>query len=344
MACADTNEHCDYWTKNGECQKNPVYMNQSCKKACGLCTEGCTNVYPDSNCYFWANRAQCTTNQAFMHLNCKKTCKICNDNSESSTTTANTTRATIKAPTTKAPTTKSLTAKTPTNTPTKAPTTIAPTTKAPTVDTSTKRRVTPTSINTSHAPTITALTIGPNQHQDSSHTEPESTHTALYISVPLLITGVIILVAIVCRRKFNGRDVKKGRSAMNGLPNTTGGNGSELPIYYTIDDDKTVRYDESQKGNLAPTPGAYISPVYHITPHTQEAYDYVDESGTQNDLGYDVSKLHGRADNQYEQGECGTGYNALRIVQSKRGTGQNEHFYDSCDDQLSMQDKKSHNP
>ncbi|WAR08319.1 hypothetical protein MAR_018277 [Mya arenaria] len=281
-------------------------MNQSCKKACGLCTEGCTNVYPDSNCYFWANRAQCTTNQAFMHLNCKKTCKICNDNSESSTTTANTTRATIKAPTTKAPTTKSLTAKTPTNTPTKAPTTIAPTTKAP--------------------------------------TEPESTHTALYISVPLLITGVIILVAIVCRRKFNGRDVKKGRSAMNGLPNTTGGNGSELPIYYTIDDDKTVRYDESQKGNLAPTPGAYISPVYHITPHTQEAYDYVDESGTQNDLGYDVSKLHGRADNQYEQGECGTGYNALRIVQSKRGTGQNEHFYDSCDDQLSMQDKKSHNP
>jgi prolyl 4-hydroxylase len=35
--CADRHENCAYWAKNGECDKNPAYMNNACKLACKKC-------------------------------------------------------------------------------------------------------------------------------------------------------------------------------------------------------------------------------------------------------------------------------------------------------------------
>ncbi|CAI5482235.1 unnamed protein product, partial [Closterium sp. Yama58-4] len=33
-ACTDSNAYCQYWAEAGECEKNPVYMNEACRKAC----------------------------------------------------------------------------------------------------------------------------------------------------------------------------------------------------------------------------------------------------------------------------------------------------------------------
>lgn len=37
VQCADQNEFCKSWQENGECDKNPGYMLESCKKSCGRC-------------------------------------------------------------------------------------------------------------------------------------------------------------------------------------------------------------------------------------------------------------------------------------------------------------------
>ena len=36
-SCTDQNQHCQNWASVGECQSNPGYMNQFCKKSCGVC-------------------------------------------------------------------------------------------------------------------------------------------------------------------------------------------------------------------------------------------------------------------------------------------------------------------
>ncbi|GJP36053.1 hypothetical protein CLOM_g20587 [Closterium sp. NIES-68] len=36
--CADEIEHCALWAKQGECDKNPGYMHQSCARSCGKCS------------------------------------------------------------------------------------------------------------------------------------------------------------------------------------------------------------------------------------------------------------------------------------------------------------------
>ena len=35
--CFDENEHCEYWANTGECEINPGYMFEYCKKSCGVC-------------------------------------------------------------------------------------------------------------------------------------------------------------------------------------------------------------------------------------------------------------------------------------------------------------------
>ena len=36
-ACADDDERCARWAKEGECEGNPMFMHERCKKACGVC-------------------------------------------------------------------------------------------------------------------------------------------------------------------------------------------------------------------------------------------------------------------------------------------------------------------
>lgn len=35
--CGDLNEQCTEWAFFGECEKNPAFMLETCKKSCGEC-------------------------------------------------------------------------------------------------------------------------------------------------------------------------------------------------------------------------------------------------------------------------------------------------------------------
>jgi len=35
--CSDSHQHCQYWASIGECNKNPSWMLQNCRKSCGNC-------------------------------------------------------------------------------------------------------------------------------------------------------------------------------------------------------------------------------------------------------------------------------------------------------------------
>lgn len=35
--CTDDNDQCQEWSFFGECEKNPSFMNVTCRKACALC-------------------------------------------------------------------------------------------------------------------------------------------------------------------------------------------------------------------------------------------------------------------------------------------------------------------
>ncbi|CAL4061469.1 unnamed protein product, partial [Meganyctiphanes norvegica] len=41
-SCSDSNPGCPGWAGNGECQKNPSYMKNNCKKSCNNCPSGST--------------------------------------------------------------------------------------------------------------------------------------------------------------------------------------------------------------------------------------------------------------------------------------------------------------
>merc|ERR1712176_404710 len=46
--CRDSTRDCEYWGKSGECDKNPGFMLQACKKACNACPAGCED--DNGNC------------------------------------------------------------------------------------------------------------------------------------------------------------------------------------------------------------------------------------------------------------------------------------------------------
>lgn len=35
--CQDDNENCKDWSRSGECEKNPRYMLQQCRRSCNVC-------------------------------------------------------------------------------------------------------------------------------------------------------------------------------------------------------------------------------------------------------------------------------------------------------------------
>ena len=80
-SCTDKSQHCNYWARNGECQKNPSYMNESCRKSCNLCNGGggggqnCNDK--SRNCNYWASTGECSRNPAYMRPNCAKSCNFC---------------------------------------------------------------------------------------------------------------------------------------------------------------------------------------------------------------------------------------------------------------------------
>ncbi|CAL1543605.1 unnamed protein product, partial [Lymnaea stagnalis] len=77
---------CYIWANQGECERNPLYMKENCKKACGVCGAeraqqqgGCKDVFSSVKCAVWKQRGDCSTNVGWMKANCRSTCGLCGD-------------------------------------------------------------------------------------------------------------------------------------------------------------------------------------------------------------------------------------------------------------------------
>jgi len=86
---------CQFWARNGECEKNPNFMTKECKKSCGICSDNdgvhqgrennkannnCSDNKPGLNeCPYWAKNGECENNPNFMTVECRKSCGICLD-------------------------------------------------------------------------------------------------------------------------------------------------------------------------------------------------------------------------------------------------------------------------
>lgn len=74
---------CDFWAKNGQCCKNPEYMEQHCRKACGLCEnpnklqQECPCFDEDYRCTTMAEEGACCSNSSYMLRHCKRSCGQC---------------------------------------------------------------------------------------------------------------------------------------------------------------------------------------------------------------------------------------------------------------------------
>ena len=84
--CHDLNNECDAWAKSGQCQANPDFMLQSCRKSCGSCAKEavnddskppCVNTHADHDCEYWSTMGECNKNEAFMKSGCARSCGFC---------------------------------------------------------------------------------------------------------------------------------------------------------------------------------------------------------------------------------------------------------------------------
>ena len=63
--CADLDESCPQWAKEGECKSNADHMLKNCPTSCGICTPKCVDIHTD--CNHWLKEGECTTNPGFMY-------------------------------------------------------------------------------------------------------------------------------------------------------------------------------------------------------------------------------------------------------------------------------------
>merc|ERR1711970_256704 len=70
--CKDDNAGCADWAKSGECDKNPIWMKENCKKSCNTCPEECKD--DNEGCAEWAKNGECKKNPKYMLESCKKSC------------------------------------------------------------------------------------------------------------------------------------------------------------------------------------------------------------------------------------------------------------------------------
>ncbi|EED92177.1 hypothetical protein THAPSDRAFT_262636, partial [Thalassiosira pseudonana CCMP1335] len=79
--CIDTNEGCEKWALDGECDINLAYMLEECKRSCKVCTNAehsindCRNQH--SQCSQWAIGEGCNANTAYMKQKCAPACQSC---------------------------------------------------------------------------------------------------------------------------------------------------------------------------------------------------------------------------------------------------------------------------
>lgn len=93
--CADAADaiSCEGWTELGQCEQNPGFMLQQCRRSCGECGEEGGEEEDDDNkggeeeedrcadsdggCYLWADAGECEQNSDWMLKKCRKSCGVC---------------------------------------------------------------------------------------------------------------------------------------------------------------------------------------------------------------------------------------------------------------------------
>lgn len=82
--CRDLTAECAVWKRKGECDMNPVFMKENCRRSCDLCSKDakvadvlCSNMVADSDCEYWSTTGECDANPAFMRSNCAAACGYC---------------------------------------------------------------------------------------------------------------------------------------------------------------------------------------------------------------------------------------------------------------------------
>ncbi|XP_048752140.2 macrophage mannose receptor 1-like isoform X2 [Ostrea edulis] len=68
---------CDKWAKEGECDKNPLWMANNCQLSCQRCFSVCRDEFGSTECQHWAKSGECYKNHKWMLQNCALSCGIC---------------------------------------------------------------------------------------------------------------------------------------------------------------------------------------------------------------------------------------------------------------------------
>ncbi|CAL4061216.1 unnamed protein product [Meganyctiphanes norvegica] len=82
-----TDEKCEEWAVDGECERNPAWMIPNCPKACGILADSlvvsnlgegsCINRDVGTiECQDWADEGQCEKNPSWMIPNCPTACRM----------------------------------------------------------------------------------------------------------------------------------------------------------------------------------------------------------------------------------------------------------------------------
>ncbi|OWF49657.1 zinc metalloproteinase nas-14-like [Mizuhopecten yessoensis] len=80
---------CNIWATQAECSNNAPFMNDKCRKACGVCGRPtssaddrgeCVDFYDDAACRKWKDNGDCIVNEEWMRRSCNYTCGLCDRN------------------------------------------------------------------------------------------------------------------------------------------------------------------------------------------------------------------------------------------------------------------------
>jgi len=83
--CQDANPACAAWSSAGECDRNPEFMTDQCRRSCKACGEGatevdvslCRDIGSEHDCQYWSTMGECEANPSFMRTQCPKACGFC---------------------------------------------------------------------------------------------------------------------------------------------------------------------------------------------------------------------------------------------------------------------------
>ncbi|KAL3911945.1 MAG: hypothetical protein SGILL_007081 [Bacillariaceae sp.] len=85
-ACQDDHDQCIQWSEAGECDKNPKFMLNNCRRSCDACdndiqepAEQCEDQHEQCEKWATASTNECEANPRYMHKHCKRSCGICPD-------------------------------------------------------------------------------------------------------------------------------------------------------------------------------------------------------------------------------------------------------------------------